>query len=99
MIVALKPFSINNYIQVSASMQGQSLSAVSDSLLEAGDFVKEIQSDERKLDCLRVFASSLNFVEWLRKETRSIICLTVFFFFLCFTFESPIQVLMISTTL
>ena len=78
-------------------MQGQSLSAVSDSLLEAGDFLKEIQSDKRKLDCLRVFASSLNFVEWLRKETRSIICLTVFSSF--FTFEPPIQVLMISTTL
>ena len=54
-------------------MQGQSLSAVSDSLLEAGDFLREIQSDKRKLDCLRVFASSLNFIEWLRKETRSIL--------------------------
>lgn len=60
-------------IQVTASMQGQSLSAVSDSLLEAGDFLREIQSDKRKLDCLRVFASSLNFIEWLRKETRSIL--------------------------
>jgi hypothetical protein len=59
--------------QVSASMQGQSLSAVSDSLLEAGDFLKEIQSDKRKLECLRVFASSLDFVEWLRKHTKSIV--------------------------
>ena len=59
------------HIQVSASMKGQSLSAVSDSLLVAGDFLKEIQSDKRKLECLRVFASSLDFVEWLRKETTS----------------------------
>ena len=56
-------------------MQGQNLSAVSDSLLDAGDFLKEIQGDQRKLNCLRVFASSLDFVEWLRKETRSTFCL------------------------
>ena len=80
-------------------MQGQSLSAVSDSLLEAGDFLKEIQSDKRKLDCLRVFASSLKFVEWLRKETRSIILSIFFFFSFYVSFESPIQVSMISTTL
>lgn len=64
-------FSLN--IQVSTSMQGQSLEAVSDSLLEAGDFLKNIQNDKRKLDCLRVFASSLDIVEWLRKETKSIL--------------------------
>ena len=53
-------------------MQDQSLSAVSDSLLEAGEFLRVIQRDKKKLDCLRVFASSLDFVEWLRKETKSI---------------------------
>ena len=67
------------HIQVSASMQGQSLSAVSVSLLEAGNFLKEIQSDQRKLECLRAFASSLDFVEWLRKETKSMFLPSYFF--------------------
>ena len=60
------------HIQVSASMQDQSLSAVSDSLVEAGEFLREIQRDKKKLDCLHAFASSLDFVEWLRKETKGI---------------------------
>ena len=45
---------------------------VSDALLEAKEFLREIQSDKRKLECLHVFASSLDFVEWLRKEFKSI---------------------------
>ena len=54
-------------------MQGQNLSAVSDSLLEAREFLREIQSDKRKLECLHIFASSLDFVEWLRMEFKSML--------------------------
>ena len=55
---------------MSNSMKGKSLDAISDSLIKAGKFLDVIQSDKKKLDCLRVFASSLDVVEWIRKENR-----------------------------
>lgn len=57
---------------MTTSMRGKSLSAISDSLINAGKFLKEIQSDPKKLDCLRVFASSVDFVEWIREENKGI---------------------------
>ena len=80
-------------------MHGKSLKEVSDALIEAGDFLKEIQRDRKKFDCLRVFASSLDVVEWLRKETRSTLADKPFMLTKFYILESPIQVLMISITL
>lgn len=57
---------------MSSSMKDKSLSAISDSLIKAGEFLDMIQSHKKKLDCLREFASSLNVVEWIRKENRGI---------------------------
>ena len=59
-------------LQLSSSMRGKTLDAISDSLIKAGGFLQMIQSDKKRLDCLRVFASALEIVEWIRKETRGI---------------------------
>lgn len=58
-------------MQLSTSMQGKTLNAISESLIKAGDFLKMIQSDKKKLECLRVFASSLKIVEWIRQQAKS----------------------------
>ena len=73
MFVAVSCLNLSHNTQVSTSMQDQSLEAVSDSLLDAGDFLKNIQNDKGRCDFLYDFASSLEIVEWLRKETRGTI--------------------------
>lgn len=84
-------------LQMSSSMRDKSLDAISDSLIEAGDFLRMIQGDRKKLECLRVFASSLKVVEWIRQETRGIQLFDLRNS--VSKISSPIQVSMISTTL
>ena len=52
-------------------MKSKPLDAIDTSLIEAGGFLKTIEGDGTKLRCLDVFADSLEFVEWIRKEHKS----------------------------
>ena len=51
-------------------MKDKTLEAIDASLIEAGDFLREIEGDRRKLHCLEVFADSIAVVEWIREETK-----------------------------
>ena len=54
---------------MTSSIGNKPLSAIDESLVDAGDFVKELKDDNSKLDCLHAFAESLKIVDWIRKET------------------------------
>ena len=51
-------------------MKDKPLEAIDASLIEAGDFLREVEGDRRKLHCLEIFADSLEVVEWIRNETK-----------------------------
>ena len=55
---------------MSSTMKDKTLEAINASLIEAGDFLKEVEGDRRKLRCLEIFADSVEVVEWIRKETK-----------------------------
>ena len=51
-------------------MKDKPLEIIDQSLVDAGDFLGMVEEDRRRLDCLRVFADSLEVVEWIRSETK-----------------------------
>ena len=55
---------------MSSTMKDKTLEAIDASLIEAGDFLKEVEGDRRKLHCLQIFADSIEVVEWIRNETE-----------------------------
>ena len=58
-------------------MKDQSLETINQSLIDAGEFLSKVEEDGRRLDCLCVFADSLEIVEWIRSETKGIIQLPI----------------------
>lgn len=50
-------------------MKDQPLSAVNTDLIDAGEFLTELLDDGR-LECLEDFASCMDIVNWMRKETK-----------------------------
>jgi hypothetical protein len=55
---------------MSSTMKDKTLEAIDASLIEAGDFLREVEGDRKKLRCLDIFADSIAVVEWIRKETK-----------------------------
>lgn len=55
---------------MSSGMRDKPLEIIDQSLIDAGDFLGIVEEDQRKLNCLRVFADSLEVVEWIRNETK-----------------------------
>ena len=55
---------------MSSTMKDKTLKAIDATLIEAGDFLKEVEGDRRKLHCLEIFADSIEVVKWIRKETK-----------------------------
>ncbi len=57
-------------------MNSKSLDSIDEKLIGAGDFLSKIKDNRSKIECLEVFAKSINIVEWIRKETKGncIIC-------------------------
>lgn len=55
---------------MSSGMRDKPLEIIDQSLIDAGDFLSIVEEDQRKLNCLRVFADSLEVVEWIRSETK-----------------------------
>ena len=53
-------------------MQNKSLADIDQSLVDTGDFLRELISDRNKLECLQTFAQCLTVVEWIRKETKGV---------------------------
>lgn len=64
-------------MQVSSTMKDKTLEVIDQSLIEAGEFLGLIEEDQRRLNCLRDFANSLDVVEWIRTETKGnfLICM------------------------
>ena len=50
-------------------MGNKPLSSISDELIQAGEFLKDLSDNPAKLECLKTFASSMKIVEWIRNET------------------------------
>ena len=65
----LSVFLYNVCFQMSTSMRDQTLAAVDAKLIDAGEFLKELSADKR-LKCLQTFASCMDIVNWIRKETE-----------------------------
>ena len=55
---------------MSSTMKDKTLEAIDASFIEAGDFLREVEGDRRKLHCLEIFADSIAVVEWIREETK-----------------------------
>ncbi len=51
-------------------MNSKSLDSIDEKLIGAGDFLSLIKADHFKIQCLEVFAKSINIVKWIRKETK-----------------------------
>ena len=64
-------------MQMSSTMRDQSLEMITRSLIDAGEFLGMVEEDGRRLDCLCVFADSLEIVEWIRNETKGTIQLHI----------------------
>ena len=58
-------------------MKDKPLEVIDESLIEAGEFLRVVEGDSNKMKCLEVFAGSLEVVEWIRNETKGIICVIV----------------------
>ena len=57
------------YFQIIQSIGNESLSCIDEKFIVAGDFLKKLIGDTRKLDCLTAFSVSLKIVEWILQET------------------------------
>lgn len=44
-----------------------------DQSLDAGDFLRTVEGDKRKLECLYVMAESFEVIEWIRSETKGLL--------------------------
>jgi hypothetical protein len=59
-------------LQVVQSVGDKSLNSIDDKIIVAGGFLKKLNNEPGKLDCLKAFAESLDIVEWILKETKGI---------------------------
>ena len=57
---------------MSSTMKDKPLEVIDASLIEAGEFLRLVEGDSNKMECLEVFAESLEVVEWIRNETKGI---------------------------
>lgn len=51
-------------------MHSKALSSIDDELTEAGEFLEQFVNDPIKVQCLNTFASCINIVKWIRKDTK-----------------------------
>ena len=51
-------------------MKDQTLETVDEKLVKTGQFLKDISSDPRKLECLKCFAECQEVIKWLRGVTK-----------------------------
>lgn len=57
--------------KVTTSMADASLDSIDHHrFVEAKSFLEQFTKDKEKLECLQVFATCVNIVEWIRKETK-----------------------------
>jgi hypothetical protein len=59
-------------------MKDKPLEVIGASLIEAGEFLRLVEGDSKKMKCLEVFAKSLEVVEWIRNETKGITMTMIF---------------------
>lgn len=59
-------------MQVTSSIDKQPLSSINEKLIQAGEFLKLLQNDKRRLHSLRVFTQCTNIIDWIRKYTKGI---------------------------
>ncbi len=52
-------------------MKDQTIEAVNDTLVDTGDFLKDIVEDDPKYQCLKTFSKCQDLTQWLRKFTKS----------------------------
>uniref|UniRef100_A0A1X7VVF5 Uncharacterized protein n=1 Tax=Amphimedon queenslandica TaxID=400682 RepID=A0A1X7VVF5_AMPQE len=64
--------------QFEKSVSDQCLQFVNESLVETGNFLHGISSDENKLSCLKIFANCQELIKWIKRETRSVLDLQQF---------------------
>ena len=57
---------------MSSTMKDKPLEVIDQSLIDAGEFLCKVEEDQKRLECLRVFADSLDVVEWIRSQTKGI---------------------------
>lgn len=53
-------------------MKDQTLRDVNDNLIEAGEFLKDIANNPKRIQCLKTFSECKAIVEWLRKVTKGL---------------------------
>ena len=51
-------------------MENQTLHDVDNSLVDAGEFLKDVARDQQKVQCLKIFAECKGIVKWLREVTN-----------------------------
>ena len=51
-------------------MKDKSLNYIDDSFIQTGEFLSDISSDPRKLQCLNVFIECQSIVHWIQTETE-----------------------------
>ncbi|XP_064403130.1 E3 ubiquitin-protein ligase RNF213-like isoform X2 [Halichondria panicea] len=59
-------------VQLKESMKDQTIDAIDDTLVDTGDFLKEIVDHPSKHECLKVFGECQGLIKWLRKFTTSV---------------------------
>ena len=57
-------------MQMTTTMRDQTLAAVDESLIDAGEFLRELLEDKERLRCLKTFAGCMDIVNWIRDETK-----------------------------
>ena len=60
-------------------MKDQTIDAIDNTLVETGDFLKEIVDHPLKHKCLYVFGGCQGLIKWLREFTTSKYCAKCFF--------------------
>ncbi len=59
-------------------MKDQTIDAIDDTLVDTGDFLKEIVDHPSKHECLKVFGECQGLIKWLRKFTTSKYCYALY---------------------
>ena len=67
---------------MSSTMKDKPLEVIDAALIEAGEFLRLVEGDSNRMKCLEVFADSLEVVEWIRKETKSIYIIIYYLLFI-----------------
>ena len=56
--------------QIASSTQGQSLSAIHNTMVAAVSFFGELLSNPRKCDCIEAYLECYNIIQWIHNETK-----------------------------